>query len=253
MFVEERQNEIVRLVQENGRILVKQLSERFDVTEDLIRKDLTVLEKKGLLKKTYGGAVKVRVNPHDYYVSQRRDKNQKDKQDIAQKAMELIENGDIIFLDISTVNLELARLIVESGLKITVVTNMVDIIMLFGRETSAQIIMIGGTLNHGGDGFVGSISCEMIDKFVFDKAFMGVVGVNLDKNLVQTYTPDDGITKHTVLHNSRIKYMMLETRKLDMDGSYNYARVDQFDGVILEKMPDVKQVQLFDSFRVKVI
>lgn len=253
MFVEERQKEIVRLVQENGRVIVKQLSEQFGVTEDLIRKDLTVLEKKGLLKKTYGGAVRVRVNLHDYYVSQRRDKNQKEKLIIAQKALELIENGDTIFLDISTVNLELARLIVESGIKVTVVTNMVEIMMMFNSEANAELIMIGGTLNRGRDGLIGLISCDNIKKFMFDKAFMGVVGVDLEKNLVQTYTPDDGITKHTALQHSRIKYMLLETRKLEMDGSYNYAGVDQFNGAIMEKMPKADQIKLFDEYKVKIV
>lgn len=253
MFVEERQKEIVRLVQENGRVLVKQLSERFGVTEDLIRKDLTALEKKGLLKKTYGGAVKVRINLHDYYVSQRRDKNQKEKQIIAKKALGLIEKGDTIFLDISTVNLELARLIVEAGLKVTVVTNMVEIMMLFNSESNAELILVGGELNRGHDGFVGLLSCEVIKKFQFDKAFMGVVGVDLEKNLVQTYTPDDGITKHTVLEHSRVTYMLLETRKLEMDGSYNYARVDQFDGAILEKMPEINQTQHFEEYKVKMV
>ena len=65
MFAEERQNMIAAMVNKNGSVRVKDLSEQFQVTEDSIRKDLTLLEKKGLLKKAYGGAVKKRVNVHD--------------------------------------------------------------------------------------------------------------------------------------------------------------------------------------------
>lgn len=75
MFAEERQNEIVNLVNRNGSVRVKDLSEQFQVTEDSIRKDLTLLEKKGLLRKMYGGAMKARINTHDLDVSQRRDKH----------------------------------------------------------------------------------------------------------------------------------------------------------------------------------
>ena len=69
MFAEERQEQIVRLVEQKGSVRVKELSEQFQVTEDCIRKDLTLLEKRGLLKKSYGGAIKRRVNTHDLHVS----------------------------------------------------------------------------------------------------------------------------------------------------------------------------------------
>ena len=56
MLVEKRQESIVEQVNQEGSVLVKELAKKFDVTEDSIRKDLTALQKKGLLKKTYGGA-----------------------------------------------------------------------------------------------------------------------------------------------------------------------------------------------------
>ena len=61
MLARERQNKIVEMVNANGSVLVKELSEMFEVTEDSIRKDLSLLEKKELLKKTYGGAVRNRA------------------------------------------------------------------------------------------------------------------------------------------------------------------------------------------------
>ena len=66
---------------------------------------MTILERKGLLKKTYGGAVKVRTNIHDLYVSQRIGKYTKEKKRIAEKALSLLVEGDVIFLDISTLSL----------------------------------------------------------------------------------------------------------------------------------------------------
>ena len=125
MFAEERHEQIVALVNRNGSVRVKELSELFQITEDSIRKDLTILERKGLLKTTYGGAMRKRVNLHDLNVSQRKDRNTQAKQMIASKAMKLIKDDDMVFLAISTANLELARLIVKSTLNIIVVTNMV--------------------------------------------------------------------------------------------------------------------------------
>ena len=72
MFAQERQESIVSQVNIEGSVRVKDLSVKFAVTEDCIRKDLAILEKRGLLKKAYGGAVSVRQNPHMYNSEERK-------------------------------------------------------------------------------------------------------------------------------------------------------------------------------------
>lgn len=236
MFAEERQNTIAALVNKLGSVRVKDLSEQFKVTEDSIRKDLTLLEKRGQLKKTYGGAMKIRINVHDLDVSQRIDKNIEFKQSIARKALDLVKDGDMIFLDISTVNLELSKLLSKIPLNITVVTNMIDV-MLELTAASFKVIFIGGTLNRGRDGFVGCIAIEQIVNYRFDIAFLGSVGVDLFDNSVETYMAEDGLTKKAVIESSKKAYIMLETRKFNMDGTYKYARVDNFTGAVMEALP----------------
>lgn len=253
MFAEERQNMIAAMVNKNGSVRVKDLSEQFQVTEDSIRKDLTLLEKKGLLKKTYGGAVKKRVNVHDLNVSQRKDKNIEIKQVIAQKAMELIKDGDMIFLDISTANLELAKLLAKSLLNITVVTNMIDIMLELTAATTVKLIFLGGTFSRGHDGFVGSVTISQISNYRFDLAFIGIVGIDLFDNSVATYMVEDGLTKHAVLENSKRSYMMLETRKFNMDGTYKYAKIDDFTGAIMEAVPSVDLIEKAKEYGIEWI
>lgn len=235
MLAEDRQNTIVALVNENGSVLVKELSERFSVTEDSIRKDLALLQRRGLLKKTYGGAVRVRVNPHDRHVTQRRGKNLAEKQRIARRAAALIEDGEMVFLDISTANLELARLLAAEDRPLTVVTNMIDIMLAFSAGGRVKLIFLGGCFSDGRDGFVGALTNQQLKSFRFDKAFMGVVGVDLEGDRVTTYTAEDATTKRAVLEASNRAFMMLETRKLTAEGNYIYARVDDFSGAVMEK------------------
>ena len=113
-----------------------------------------------------------RVNLHDLNVSQRKDRNTQAKQMIASKAMKLIKDDDMVFLDISTANLELARLIVKSTLNIIVVTNMVDIMLEFMVPTVSRLIMLGGSFSSGRDGFTGSLTDRQLEDFRFDLAFM---------------------------------------------------------------------------------
>ncbi|MFQ9516277.1 MAG: DeoR/GlpR family DNA-binding transcription regulator [Eubacterium sp.] len=252
MLAKERQNIIVETVNKEGSVVVKELSEKFDVTEDSIRKDLSLLEKKGLLKKTYGGAVKNRVNTHELYVSQRKGKNIPKKQAIAKKAFKLIEEGDVIFLDISTVNIELIRLIVEANLKIAVVTNMIDVMMSFTAPSDTKLIFVGGTLNRGRDGFVGAITNKQIAEFRFDKAFMGVVGVELEHNKVYTYAVDDALTKKVIMESSNASYMMLENRKFSKDGNYRFSNVDDFTGVILDEKPETDIIEKLGKYNLEI-
>lgn len=252
MLARERQNKIVEMVNSNGSVLVKELSELFEVTEDSIRKDLTLLERKGFLKKTYGGAVKNRVNTHELYVSQRKGKNVKEKGEIAKKAFGLIEEGDVVFLDISTINIELIKLIVEADLKITVVTNMIDVMLSFTAPSETNLVFVGGKLNKGRDGFVGAYTNKQIAEFHFDKAFMGIVGVDLERNKVYTYATDDALTKKTIMEYSEVSYMIMENRKFSREGNYRFASVDDFVGVVLNESPSEKNMEMLKNYDVEI-
>ena len=130
MFLEERQEAILNLLSRDGKVRVKDLSEMFKVTEDCIRKDLGALEKQGKLKRTYGGAVVRRENLHMLEVSKHRNTDVEAKRRIAQAAVKLIHEKDMVFLDISTSNLAIAELLVKTDREMTVVTNMIDILVV---------------------------------------------------------------------------------------------------------------------------
>lgn len=254
MLAKERQNAIVEIINREGAVRVKKLSIQFNVTEDSIRKDLSLLEKKGLLKKTYGGAIKNRVNSHDRYVSQRIGKNVEEKRVIAAKAFDIIQDGDVVFLDISTINIELVKMIVEADKPVTVVTNMIDaiLILLNAKETRTKLIFLGGKLNRGRDGFVGTITNRNITNYQFDKAFMGVVGIEPTRNRVYTYDIEDGLTKKSVMEVSNKCYMLMETEKLSKDGNYKYASIDEFTGLIMEKSPESSTVSKLKSYDINI-
>ena len=254
MLAEERQATIVGLVNANGSVLVKDLAERFGVTEDCIRKDLTLLQKKELLKKTYGGAVQVRVHNEDFFASQRIGKNQEEKIKIAKKAIGVIRSGNVIFLDNSTSNIELARLLVASELNVTVVTNMIEVMHVFAAaESGIELIFIGGTLSRGRDCFNGALTNMILRNFRFDKSFLGVVGVDLDRNCVTTFMSEDATTKKTILDCSTQSYMMLESRKLSSEGNFVYAETEDFTGAILEKEAEEKDKEKMKRYQIEWI
>ena len=102
MFVSERLEKILNLINEQGKVEVNKLSKYFKVSKDLIRKDLSKLEEQGLLERTYGGAIKKRQLSKTITIASRISENIEDKEIIAKKALKELEENQIIFLDISS-------------------------------------------------------------------------------------------------------------------------------------------------------
>ena len=115
MFTEERREAVIRKLNLEGKVRVRELSEEFQVTEDCIRKDLKALENAGRLKRTYGGAILSQDYPLERDVVDRRKVNVEKKAVIAAKAVELIRENETIFLDISTTNIRIAELLVKNA------------------------------------------------------------------------------------------------------------------------------------------
>ena len=237
MFLEERQELIVRMVERDGKGKVKELSAKFKVTEDCIRKALGSLERQGRLKRTYGGAVKLTQSVHMIEVSRHRHMDVEAKRRIAQAAVSLIHDKDMVFLDVSTSNLAIAELLMKSDRDLTVVTNMVDVLGVLARNPRIELIFAGGQINRGRDGFWGGMTQDFIGKLKPDIAFVGAVGVNVKANSVSTYDIDDGLNKATIIARSKRSYVLAEARKFAADGNYDYAPLNSLSGFVTDTEP----------------
>ncbi|QWU13797.1 transcriptional regulator, DeoR family [Paenibacillus sophorae] len=252
MLVEERHQSIINQLNTEGSVKVKDLSVFFKVTEDCIRKDLAHLEKQNLLKRTYGGAVLPRQNIHSFEVVKRKVSNIEAKEAIARKALGLINQGDTVFLDISTANIELAKLILQSGKRVTVVTNMIEVIQIYSAASAGSLISVGGTLNPYGDGFEGSFCIDNISRFKFDLSFLGAVGIDVFENSVSTYDVADGLTKSAVIKSSRKAYLITASDKFNQDGSFRYSGIGDLTGIVTDKQPNPKIVQALSEYNVEL-
>lgn len=252
MFVEERQKLILKELKEKGQVRVKDLAERFDVTEDLIRKDLNVLENAGQLKRKYGGAIPVKQNVQRILASKKKILNMEAKKTIAKKAFNLLEAGMIVYLDISTTNVQLAHMIADAELPITVVTNMLEIMQILSHST-VDIIGIGGELDYGREGFIGPVAYDTLKNFRFDLAFVGAVGLELSSNAVTILTAAEGLTKKLMLKNSSRKYLVCEEEKLRKQGNYQFASLGEFDGLITDKPLAQEDADVFAAQLVEVL
>lgn len=253
MFAQERQRMIIERIHQNGRVRVKDLSQEFDVTEDCIRKDLAVLEKEGQLMKTYGGAVSVKENPHRYRSSDRRTESNEERVAIATKAVSILEEEDTIYLDISLTSVEIAKQLIHFTHPLKVITNMIEVMNLLCLCPHITLLFIGGQLNNERDGFWGSLSSQMVRSFRIDKAFLGVVGIEVTQGQLTTYCIDDGIMKKTVIEQSQASYLLCEERKFTEYGSYVFASLHDVYGIVVAQELQPQHLSLRKEYGLYVL
>lgn len=231
MFTTERHQLIIEELQINGKVKVKDLSTKFEVSEDCIRKDLKQLEFQGKCKRAYGGAI-LRDNVSDHNVYSRIDKDVDNKMEVAKKAFEEIVDGETIFMDVSTTNILLAQLLSKSNKRLIIISNMIEILQILASNKNITVIGTGGNVNLELNGFVGSIALNMVNKHNFNKCFMGTTGIDYEFNELTTFDMIDGLIKESVINNSQSSYILMEKKKFNMIGTYKYINVDNIDYVI---------------------
>lgn len=234
MFLEERYEKIIEEIEIKGRATVKELSKKFNVTEDCIRKDLRELESRDKLKRVHGGAIPKKIQYDFKRLDERKDVYSDKKKRIAQRAINLINDGETIFLDISTINIEIAKLIAIRDLNITVVTNMLEIILELKQCKNVRIILIGGEFHKRAEGILGSEAERNIRRFTLNKSFIGICAVNRITGLISSLDIEDGNIKKSIIESSKNTYLVMESEKFDYDEFYKFASLDEVNGIITE-------------------
>ena len=233
MFLEARQEVIARLIEQEGHVTVSTLAEKFDVTEDCIRKDLRRLVAEGRCRKVYGGAT--RVDPEvNRVVAERVDLLRPEKQAIAAKAFAMLKPRQTVYLDFSSSNILLAQLVGAGDLSLTVVSSSVDVLRAASSGTNVRTFCPGGSYDAEYNGFVGNLAASALDA-----AFMGAVGIEAEAGDVLTLDMEDVPAKQAAMARAEVNVLLCDTDKLGHAGTYRYATLDDFDLAICDDVrPD---------------
>lgn len=250
MFAKDRINELLMEIQKNGEVFVKDLSLKYNITEDSIRKDLKHLEKEGFITRTYGGAKLKKSFTYYKSLASRIDENITQKDQIAQKSFSVLEENDTIFLDLSTINIILAEIISKSNKNLTIITNMTDILNIFeNTKNTSSIIFIGGNYRPDLHGFIGSETINQISKYHVNKAFVSTCGINIYNGNLSTIEVDDGLTKKAIIDISNEVYLISEACKINKDSLFIFGNLSEFKGFIFDEIIDefiMEKLKKFD-------
>jgi len=198
---EERRQAILQLLDTRGNVTVAELGAQFEVSEMTIRRDLDDLECKGLLRRVHGGAVRGRGRSYEPAFLVRSGLHQAEKERIAAAAVDLVQNGDSIALDVGTTTLEIAKRL-KGKRDLTVITPSLRIANQLSEMQDLRLVLPGGLLRPGELSLVGSLAEETFRQFFVDKMFMGIGGIDLDAGLTE-FNLEDALVKKAMLRAAK--------------------------------------------------
>ncbi len=218
-----RQSLIREFIEKNHVVSIKELQALCpDVSLMTIHRDLDVLAQSGIIVKIRGGARSVR-HTGDLGYDIRLQENVAAKMAMAHKALELIQPGSTVFLDASTTNLMLARILPDINLNIF--TTGPNIAIELCRLHNPNITLCCGTMNRKNMALSGQNTLEMLNEINLDLAFIGVSGCSAEAGFT-CGTESDKLIKRLVIHKARTSVVMCDQSKFSRIMPYTFARFE---------------------------
>lgn len=196
-----------------------------DTSESTVRRDLDELESERKLHRVHGGAELPHSLQEEFTNQQKSIKNIQEKMQVARKAASLNSNDDVIFVDAGTTNELLLGYLNQDNL--TVVTNSIHHAAKL-VDKNIQTIIIGGHVKKSTDASIGAVAYEQIKQLNFDKAFLGINGI--DEEFLTTPDMEEAVIKKTVIENARKSYIVTDSSKI---GRVSFAKVDKIENATI--------------------
>lgn len=253
---EERKRVIVEQLKLEGQVKVPELSFRFTVSEETVRRDLMLLEREGLIKRVYGGAMLARPSNYEPPYLQRQKVKMEEKERIGRAAVNLIESGDTIAIDVGTTTLELAKAIAGRE-RLTLLTNSIAVAyhlmesLNSGRFTG-KIIVVGGELNPEQQSLSGTLGESVMSRFRIDKAFISIGGISL-KGGISDYDLGEAGMSRRMVEAANQTIVLADDSKLDKEAFIEIVPLRRIHAVVSNVPPPREWAQMLKSHHLQWI
>jgi DeoR family fructose operon transcriptional repressor len=236
MFATERQQAILHRARTAGRVDVLSLAGELEVTPETIRRDLTSLERRRLLRRTHGGAVPVGRVDVEPRLSDREQLHADEKRRMAQVALDELPDEGAIMLDAGSTVAELARLLPDDR-ELTVVTNGLTVALLLAERRNITLHVLGGRTRGRTLATVDAWAERALGEIFVDVAFLGANGVSLSRGLT---TPDvaEATTKRAMIGAARRTVILADHTKFEADAFARFGELADVDVIVTDSALD---------------
>jgi DeoR family transcriptional regulator, fructose operon transcriptional repressor len=234
MYAEERQQAIARLVNQRGRMSVNQLARQYDVTTETVRRDLSALERMGLVRRVHGGVVPpASVSLIEAGLRERDQVNTDTKERIARAALEqLPPAGGTILLDAGSTTSRLASLLPPDH-ALTVVTHAVPIAARLAGQRHVDLRLLPGRVRRTTQAAVGADTVAALSHLRVDVAFLGTNGITAEHGFT-TPDPDEAAVKRALVESGRLVVALADASKFGIETAVRFAAPGEIDVLVTD-------------------
>jgi DeoR family glycerol-3-phosphate regulon repressor len=227
----ERQNKILELARENGRVDVEKLSNTFKVSAQTIRKDLNELCDRQLLQRIHGGAI-VGSGIENVSYEARRLLAPDSKKAIGQAAAGLIPDNSSLLINIGTTTEQVAHSL-SNHRGLLVITNNINAVEIMKNFLGIELIIAGGQVRRSDGGIVGGAAVDFINQFKVDYAVIGVSAIDEDGSLLD-YDYREVRVAQAIIKNARRVILVADAMKLERSAPIRIGHISQINTIVID-------------------
>ncbi|PQZ57702.1 MULTISPECIES: DeoR/GlpR family DNA-binding transcription regulator [Bacillus] len=249
MFTEERREKILELLKKDGRVIAKDLAEIFDMSIDSIRRDFSIMEKDGLLKRTHGGAIELtRVRNLAAEPFKRYSDSSIYEESIAKVATSYIQEGDSVFIGGASIHYAMLKYLPKTSF--TVITNSIEIASKLREYENIDTYLIGGKVKPSGN-MTDTLASESISSFTIDLYFSTGGGVSLYG--ISTATPEVAYFGKAVSKIARRNICLASHNKLGVECFIKGESLNEINLIITDGEAHKEIIQEFENQGKKIV
>ena len=250
LFIEERQDEIVKYIDKVEKATIEEIIELLKISKSTVRRDLIDLERKNLIIRTRGGALKKKYFKYEFSLNEKKDLNLDKKKKIAQIAKRFINEGDIIYISGGTTTLELAKILFDIK-DLIVFTNAINILLELVNNSGIEIKLVGGDFRKKTFSMVGQEAINFLDRYNFNKAFVGVNGISMVEGFT---TPNEleAVMDEKVIKRSKETFILADESKFGAVAFSTICKIEDVDYIITNKLINLNLVRDIQKNEVKI-
>lgn len=232
LFQSQRQDEVTALAVEHGRVDVADLAERFGVTTETIRRDLSELQERKILRRVHGGAVpweRLRFEP---LLAVRGDQRHAEKRRIGALAVQELPDGGTVLVDSGSTTAQFCQALPRDR-PLTVVTNSILNAQVLADFGNAEVIVLGGTLRKNTMAMVDAQAVGTVEKLTVDALFISCDGMSVERGLTTPYQYESTL-KQAMIKAARRVVVLADHSKLGNDQLFRFADWSDVDVLICD-------------------
>lgn len=250
MLAIDRQRRILELLQEAGSLRTIETAAELGVTDETVRKDFEMLEKRGELIRTHGGASRPQRIRGELPFTERQAVRREEKLSIARLAASRIQANETIFLDASSTVLTLTEFLPD--LPLTILTNALGVFNALSDRPNLDLICTGGLFDSKSRSFVGLTAEKSLQRYNIHRMFFSGNAIHLERGVSESNSRQAAF-KERVIANAEDVVFLADHSKLGQKAAFFFAEVADLSCLITDKAADKEFVEQLQGRGVEVL